>query len=120
MLAVSWITYDPNGIHTFLRFAGQGAPDYSASSYALFVFVWVCAWGYLALEQCQRSPSVLTGVVFTVLIFGLAIILANFYYPQYRSSLGTMSGRLDGAISGLEFAALVIGLPAFCSVSRPW
>ena len=110
MLAVSWITYDPNGIHTF-RFAGQGAPDYSASSYALFVFVWVCAWGYLALEQWQRrSPSVLTGVVFTVLIFGLAIILANFYYPQYRSSLGTMSGRLDAAISGLEFAALVIGL----------
>jgi hypothetical protein len=69
MLAVSWITYDPNGIHTFLRFAGQGAPDYSASSYALFVFVWLCAWGYLALEQCNGgllwcSP----GVVFTVLI----------------------------------------------------
>jgi len=111
MLAVSWITYDPNGIHTFLRFPGKGAPDYSASSYALFVFVWVCAWGYLALEQWQRRPpSVLTGVVFTVLIFGLAVILANFYYPQYRSSLGTISGRLDAAIAGLEFAALVIGL----------
>jgi len=65
------------------------------------VFVWVCAWGYLALEQWQRrSPSVLTGVVFTVLIFGLAIILANFYYPQYRSSLGTMSGRLDEQNAG--------------------
>jgi len=111
MLAVSWITYDPNGIHTFLRFPGQGAPDYSSISYALFVFVWVCAWGYLALEQWQRRPpSVLTGVVFAVLIFGLAVILANFYYPQYRSSLDTISGRLDAVTSGLEFAALVIGL----------
>jgi hypothetical protein len=111
MLAVSWVTYDPNGIHTFFRFPEKGAPDYSDSSYALFVFVWVCAWGYLALERWQRRPpSVLTGAVFTVLIFGLAVILANFYYPQYRSSLGTISGRLDAATAGLEFAALVIGL----------
>jgi hypothetical protein len=40
----------------------------------------------------------------------LAVILANFYYPQYRSSLDTISGRLDAATAGLEFAALVIGL----------
>ena len=111
MLAVSWITYDPNDTHPFLRFPGQGAPDYSDISYALFVFLWVCAWGYLALEQWQRRPpSFLTGVVFTLLIFGLAVILANFYYPQYRASLGTISGRLDAVTSGLEFAALVIGL----------
>lgn len=111
MLAVSWITYDPAETHPFFRFPGQDVPDYSDISYALFVFVWVCAWGYLALEQWQqRPPSVLTGVVFAVLIFGLAVILANFYYPQYRSSLDTISGRLDAATAGLEFAALVIGL----------
>ena len=111
MLTASWFTYDPDDTRPFLRFPGQGAPDYSAISYALFVFVWVCAWGYLALKQWQRRPpSVLTSVVFAVLIFGLAVILANFYYPQYRSSLDTIAGRLDAATSGLEFAALVIGL----------
>jgi len=111
MLTASWFTFDPDDTRPFLRFPGQGAPDYSASSYALFVFVWVCAWGYLALKQWQRRPpSVLTSVVFAVLIFGLAVILANFYYPQYRSSLDTIAGRLDAATSGLEFAALVIGL----------
>ena len=111
ILSVSWITYDPDGIHTFFRFSGQGAPDYSDTSYALFVFVWVCAWGYLALEQWQHNPpSALTGVVFAFLIFGLAIILANFYYPQYHSSLNTIAGRLNSVSAGLEFAALVIGL----------
>lgn len=111
MLTVSWVTYDPDDSRPFVRFGGQGAPNYSDISYALFVFVWVCAWGYLVLEQWQqRPPSVLTGVVFAVLIFGLAVILANFYYPQYRSSLGTNSGRLDAVTSGLEFVALVMGL----------
>ena len=111
MLALSWITFDPDEIHPFLRIPGQGAPDYSDICYALFVFVWVCAWGYLALEQWQqRPPSALTGVVFAILIFGLAIILANFYYPQYRSSLSSIGGRLDAATVGLEFGALVIGL----------
>jgi hypothetical protein len=111
MLALSWVTYQPDDSRPFLRFGGQGAPNYSDISYALFVFVWVCAWGYLALEQWQRRPpSVLTGVVFAVLIFGLAVILATFYYPQYSSSLETNSGRLDAVTSGLEFAALVIGL----------
>jgi hypothetical protein len=73
--------------------------------------VWVCAWGYLALTRWrQRPPSALTGVVFAVLIVGLAVILASFYYPAYRSSLDTIAGRLDAVTSGLEFAALVIGL----------
>ena len=111
MLAVSWFTYDPDGIHPFFSFPRQGAPDYSDISYALFVFVWVCAWGYLALVQWHhRPPSALTGVVFALLIFGLALILANFYYPHYHSSLNTISGRLYAATAGLEFAALVIGL----------
>jgi hypothetical protein len=112
MLAVSWITYDPHGIHPFFRFfLGQDVLDYGDISYSLFVFIWVCAWGYLALEHWQqRPPSVLTGVVFAFLIFGLAVILANFYYPQYRSSLDTISGRLHAATASLEFSALVIGL----------
>jgi hypothetical protein len=111
MLAAAWVTYSPDDARPFIHFAGQGAPNYSDISYALFVFVWVCAWGYLALEQWQRRPpSALTGVVFAVLIVGLAVILANFYYPAYRSSLDTISGRLNAVVSGLEFAALVIGL----------
>jgi hypothetical protein len=111
LLAASWVTYSPDADRPFLRFTAAGAPNYSDLSYALFVFVWVCAWGYLALRQWQRRPpSALTGVVFAVLIAGLAVILTSFYYPQYRSSLGTMSGRLDAVTAGLEFLALVIGL----------
>ena len=111
MLAVSWATYDPDDTRPFLRFATSGSPTYSDISYAMFVFLSVCAWGYLALGQWQlRPPSALTQAVFSILILGLAVILANFYYPEYRSSLDTMSGRLDAAISGLEFAVLVVGL----------
>ena len=111
MLSVSWFTYDPSGIHLFFHFPLQGTPGYSDISYTLFVFVWVCAWGYLVLIQWHmRPPSVLTGLVFAFLIFGLALILANFYYPQYRSVLNTISGRLNAATAGLEFAVLVIGL----------
>ena len=111
MLAASWGTYSPDVSRPLLRFTTPGAPSYSDLSYALFVFVWVCAWGYLALKQWQRRrPSRLTGVVFAVLIVGLAVILANFYYPAYRSLLGTISGRLDAVTSGLEFAVLAIGL----------
>lgn len=111
MLAVSWGTYDPDDTRPFLRFTTSGSPSYSDISYAAFVFLSVCAWGYLALGQWQlRPPSALTQAVFSILILGLAVILANFYYPEYRSSLDTISGRLDAAISGLEFAALVVGL----------
>jgi hypothetical protein len=111
MLAVSWATYDSGDTRAFLRFSEAGAPDDSSISYSLFAFVWVCAWGYLALEQWQRRPpSVLTGVVFGVLMLGLVVILASFYYQQYRPLLDTMSGRLDAAIAGLEFAVLVMGL----------
>ena len=88
LLAVSWVTYSPDASRPLLRFAADGAPSYSDLSYALFVFVWVCAWGYLALRKWQRRPpSALTGVVFVVLIGGLAVILVSFYYPEYRSSI---------------------------------
>jgi hypothetical protein len=111
LLAASWVTYSPEAARPFLRFTTQGAPNDSDVCYALFVFTWVCAWGYLALKQWQRRPpSALTGIVLVVLITGLAVILANFYYPEYRSSLNTISGRLDAVTSGLEFAALALGL----------
>jgi hypothetical protein len=110
LLTLSWVTYNMDG-DAALRFGGAGAPDYSAVAYALFVFTWICAWGYLALEQWhRRPPSALTGVVFAVLIVGLAVLLASFYYPEYRSSTDTDSGRLDAVTSGLEFLALILGL----------
>ena len=55
MLSVSWFTYDPERYPPFLRFPRQGTPDYSDISYALFVFVWVCAWGYLALNSGNKA-----------------------------------------------------------------
>lgn len=111
MLAVSWITYDPGNIHVFFHFPEPGAPDYSAIAYALFVFSWVCAWGYFALEQWQRQPpSTITKAVFAILFVGLALILANFYYPLYRNALNAVDGRLDAATSCLEFLLLIIGL----------
>jgi hypothetical protein len=109
-LAVSWATYDADA-NQFLRFAGHGQPDYSDVAYTTFVFIWICAWGYVALDLRQRRPvSVLTGVVFATLVVGLAAILAAFYYPQYRSSIDTAAGRLDAVTSGLEFVALIAGL----------
>jgi hypothetical protein len=109
-LAVSWATYGADA-RPPLHFGGVGSPEYYAVSYSVFVFIWICAWGYLALDQRQRRPvSALTGVVFATLIVGLAIILGAFYYPQYRSSIGTAAGRLDAVTSGLEFTALIAGL----------
>jgi hypothetical protein len=106
-LVVSWFTYGADGD----RFTGHGQIDYSDVAYSLFVFIWICAWGYLALDLRRLRPvSALTGVVFVTLIAGLAIILAAFYYPQYRSSIGTAAGRLDAVTSGLEFIALIAGL----------
>ena len=111
LLAVSWATYSVDEAMPLQRFDDSGAPSYSDISYALFVFIWVCAWGYLALRKWQRRPpSALTGVVYLLLVVGLAVILVSFYYPQYRSSIGTISGRLDAVTAGLEFMSLVIGL----------
>jgi hypothetical protein len=111
LLAMSWATYSVEEATPLQRFDDSGAPSYSDISYALFVFVWACAWGYLALRKWQRRPpSALTGVVYIVLVVGLAVILVSFYYPEYRSSIGTISGRLDAVTAGLEFVALVIGL----------
>src|SRR4026207_1728676 len=45
MLAASWATYNTNDALS-LRFPGEGAPEYSDVAYAIFVFIWMCAWGY--------------------------------------------------------------------------
>jgi hypothetical protein len=111
LLAVSWATYSVDEATPLQRFDNSGAPSASDVSYALFVFIWVCAWGYLALRKWQRRPpSALTGVIYLLLIVGLSVILVSFYYPQYRSSIGTISGRLDAVTAGLEFLSLMIGL----------
>lgn len=111
LLTISWVTYDSDGIHDFSHFAQPGLPDYCNISYSGFVFSWACAWGYLAIELWHRyPPTVLTKAVFSLLFFGLALILASFYYPQYNSGLSTMAGRLDAVTAGLEFLVLLIGL----------
>jgi hypothetical protein len=111
LLAGSWITYDPGGRHGFLPFTQPGIPDFSDIIYGVCIFTWVCAWGYLAIELWRRhAPSALTKALFSLLFFGLALILASFYYPVYRSNLNTMAGRLDAVTAGLEFLVLLIGL----------
>lgn len=111
MLTLAWITYDPGNIHVFFHFPEPGAPDYTAIAYALFIFSWLCAWGYFAIEQWQRQPpSTITKTVFAILFVGLALILSNFYCPLYRNALNTVDGRLDAATSCLEFLLLIIGL----------
>jgi len=67
LLAGSWVTYSPDAERPFIHFTTEDVLTYSDVSYALFVFVFVCAWGYLALELWRRHPpSALTGVVFAV------------------------------------------------------
>jgi hypothetical protein len=102
MLAASWATFNANDVLS-LRFPGEGAPEYSDVAYAIFVFIWMCAWRYLALEQWQRRPpSTLTGLVFGVLVIGLAGILVGLCYPQYRSSVHTNEGNGEAGAHHLE------------------
>jgi hypothetical protein len=92
LLVGSWVTYDPESRRPFFHFGGEGAPSYSDVSEAGFVFTWTCAWGYLVIAEWQRKPpSALTSIVFAILMFGLAIILANFYFREYSSTLDTIA-----------------------------
>lgn len=110
-LAGAWVTYDPDLRRPFFHFGGEETPDYSDISYAGFAFTWFCAWGYLAIVAWSRqSPSALTSVVFVTLVFGLAMIHVNFYVPTYSSILDTTAGRLNAAVSGIEFLTLILGL----------
>jgi hypothetical protein len=120
LLAVSWASYVPTKDPTRDVTAVAG----SSIAYAACMFVWICAWGYLALDRWQRRPpSALTGVVFLVVIIGLAAILTAFYYPEYRPLMGTNEGRLDAVTAMLEFMALMLGLACVLLGERtvvPW
>lgn len=111
LLALSWLTYDPDLSRPILHFSGAGAPSFSDVGQAAFVFMWLCAWGYLAVSEWHSNPpSTLTGAVLAVLLVGLATILANFYFPQYGSVLATVDGRLSAVIAGIEYLVLTLGL----------
>lgn len=113
MLAASWVFYDPLQIQSSFRTEVPVTLEYSDISYAGCVFVWLCAWGYFVLNEWRlKQPSALTAIVFALLIFGLALILAHFYYPLYGSGLGNVEGRLNAVIAAIEFFALIAGL--FC------
>jgi len=111
MLGLSWATFDPYDVHHAFHFARKDLPPYSAISYGGFAFFGVCAWGYLGLEQwLLYPPTALTRSVFALLLAGLFLILANFYYPLYSPLVGEAVGRLDAVISGFEFLMLSLGL----------
>jgi hypothetical protein len=117
LLAGSWVTYQvSSGPSTVVESSPQGASGdlfevISNSLYASCVFVFMCAWGYLALERWDTRPlSLLTTFVFAALMAGLGLIFASFYYYKYSHLLNTALGRLDAVTAALEFAVLAIGL----------
>ena len=110
MLAASWGTYSPDVSRPLLRFTTPARRATQTQLCTVRLRLGLCLGLPGAEAVAAASSSRLTGVVFVVLIVGLAVILANFYYPAYRSLLGTISGRLDAVTSGLEFAVLAIGL----------
>ena len=92
LLSISWLTYDPDGSHRFLHFPTPGIPDYSAISYSGFVFSWVCAgviWRCV-MASLSADPNDQGG--FSLLFFGLALILTSFYYPN----MAQVSTRCQG------------------------
>lgn len=119
LLAAAWVTYSYQVPGQSCAVATPVTTPLGISEltsdliYALCVFAMMCAWGYLGLERSRGRPlSPLTTLVFAVLMLGLGVIYAGFYYDQYASQLVTTLGRLDAVTAGLEFAVLVAGL--FC------
>ena len=117
LLAGSWVTYQASsGSSTGVAISPQGAGGelsdlISDLLYASYVFVLMCAWGYLALERWHGRPlSLLTTLVFAALMAGLGTIFASFYYHEYGHLLNTALGRLDAVTAALEFAVLATGL----------
>jgi len=111
LMAWAWLTYQ-GGIQPSAGAASVG-PLLSVSNavYASSVFAMLCAWSYLALERWQERPlSWLTTTVFAVLMAGLGVIFASFYYTQYIGQLTTASGRLDAVTAALEFVTLAVSL----------
>jgi hypothetical protein len=110
-LILTSATYDQHPPLLVPGFSCHNAPEIWAVSYAAFLFLWSCAWGYLGVERwCRHPPSALTVVVFTVLTLGLAGFAGTFYFGQYADDLSFVPGRLDATIAGLEFASLAVAL----------
>ncbi len=65
-----------------------------------------------AIGRCRR----VTTIVFSVLIVGLGVIFASFYYTLYAGQLATAAGRLNVVTAALEFTVLAVSL--FCMLLR--
>ena len=117
LMALAWLTYlrviDPSvsAVNLLTETRGEPLVLVSDAIYASSVFAMLCAWSYLALERRpERSLAMLTTIVFAVLMVGLGVIFASFYYTQYIDQLDTASGRLSAVTAALEFATLAVGL----------
>lgn len=113
MLAVYSPLYnpDPQAQWVVPGFDRENAPSIAAVTYAAFLFLAICAWGYLAVEQWQlRPPSPLTVIVFFVLTFGLAAIVAAFYHHNFLENLSFVPAKLDAVTVFLEFTVLICAL----------
>ncbi len=92
---------------------GSSGVDLSNAAYLLFLFAWVCTWGYLVLHLARRHrPSRQTVTLFLLLMSGFVVLFAGFYAPVYSDALGTVAGRVDAAIAALELGSVVSGLAA--------
>jgi hypothetical protein len=117
LMASAWLTYrasiDPSASTV------SSLPDTSVGPllpvsdaiYASSVFAMLCAWSYLTAERWHERPLMwLTTTVFAVLMVGLGMIFASFYYSEYVALLHTPSGRLSAVTAALEFATLAVSL----------
>jgi hypothetical protein len=111
-LAAAWATYEGASEPSALADSSAGSRLLVSNAiYALCVFAMLCAWSYVALERWQSRPlSLLTTVVYAVLMLGLGTIFAGFYVTQYAGEMGTVPGRLGIVTAALGFAVLVAGL----------
>lgn len=93
------------------REAVGNAVQLSDAAYLVFLFSWICSWGYLALELGRRHPpSLRTVALFAILMAGFVLLFAGFYDPVYRGQLGTLSGRVDATMAALELGSVIAGL----------
>ena len=84
MLTLSAVTFEQDA---WTVATGTGTVFWWEIAYSLFLFLWICAWGYLTVELWDvRRPSLVTGVVFVVLMIGLALIYIKFYPPLLREA----------------------------------
>jgi hypothetical protein len=117
LMALAWLTYrasiDPsaNTVSSLPDTSVEPLLTVSDAIYALSVFALLCAWSYLTVERWHERPlSWLTTTVFAVLMVGLGMIFASFYYSEYADRVNTPPGRLSAVTAALEFATLAVSL----------